>query len=260
MDAKLPLDFELRPPRHAFSPRQVARPAELWRLFQEAAVLASTARGWPPPRYLAEGVAFLVTGMTARHHAEVRYGETLSARTWLRDFRRGILSKRQVELWRGPELVAECTQQWVHVDASMKPSRASAQLAEAFPKDELRSPVVTLPEPTTPFEGRTSSYRFQAWQSWMDPLGHANHPAYLEYCEEGLARAAASAGRDPHGLVPVGERITWKAGIVAGDEVVVDTRMVGLTEQGDSVLKHQIGRWAKATTVRRGDLSQLFRP
>ncbi len=219
---------------------------------------ASTERGWPPERYLAEGVAFVVTSMTARHHAEVRYGQDLVAKTWMRDFRRGILSKRQVELWCGEELVAECTQQWAHVGSGMRPVRASEALSGAFPQDDERSPVVTLDRVEQPFEGLARCYRFGAWQSWMDPLGHANHPTYLEWCDEGIARAAATAGVDPHAMVPVGERIAWKGAVVADDEVMVETRMMGFTAGGDSVLRHRIGSWATATTVRRGDLSALF--
>ena len=226
-------------------------------------MLASTARGWPPTRYLADGVAFVVTSMTARHHAEVAYGEELVARTWMRDFRRGILSKRQVELWRGATLVAECTQQWAHVDASMRPSRAALALSEAFPRDDTRTPVVALEPVDTPFEGATHSFRFTAWQTAMDPLGHANHPDYLAWCDEGLARAAVSAGQDPHALRPVSERVSFKGGVLAGNVVTVETRMVGRTAGGDSVLRQDVcsdvgGAFAKATTVRAGDLSQLF--
>lgn len=219
---------------------------------------ASTERGWPPQRYLAEGVAFVVTSMTARHHAEVRYGQDLVARTWMRDFRRGILSKRQVELWCGGELVAECTQQWAHVGPDLRPVRASEALTSAFPQDDERTPTVTLDRVEQPFDGLAHSFRFGTWQSWMDALGHANHPTYLEWCDEGTARAAAAAGVDPHAIVPVCERIAWKGGVVAEDQVAVETRMVGLTAGGDSVLRHRIGSWAKATTVRRGDLSTLF--
>ena len=153
---------------------------------------------------------------------------------------------------------AECTQQWAHVDASMKPSRADPSLSEAFPRDDLRSPLVDLDPIQTPFEGATRSFSFTAWQTAMDPLGHANHPDYLAWCDEGLARAAVDAGRDPHSMRPVCERVYFKGGVLAGDLVTVETRMVGRTAGGDSVLRHQVGRFAKALTVRAGDLSQLF--
>lgn len=220
-------------------------------------VLASTARGWPPQRYLGQGIAFVVTSMTARHHREVTYGEELVARTWMRDFRRGILSKRQVELWAGDELVAECTQQWAHVGPDLRPTRADPSLAEVFPRDDTRAPVVSLDAVSESFEGGSRSFTFTAWQTAMDPLGHANHPDYLAWCDEGVARAAVGH-MDPQDLAPVGERVAWKGAVLAGDEVTVETWMAGLTEQGDSVLRHRIGRYAKATTVRRGDLRVLF--
>ena len=200
----------------------------------------------------------MVTSMTTRHHREVTYGEELIARTWMRDFRRGILSKRQVELWAGDERVAECTQQWAHVGPDLRPMRANPALTDAFPRDDTRAPVVALDAVAEPFEGRTSAFTFTAWQTAMDPLGHANHPDYLAWCDEGTARAAVGH-LDPHALVPVSERVAWKGAVLAGDEVTVETRMVGLTEHGHSVLRHQIGHYAKATTVRRGDLRALFR-
>ena len=88
----MPVQLDLHIPRHAFSVREVARAGDIWRAFQEAAVLGSSAVGWPPPRYRQEDCAFVVRSMVVRHHAEAQYGEPVRATTWVRNFRRGLLT------------------------------------------------------------------------------------------------------------------------------------------------------------------------
>lgn len=249
-------EFPIRLPRHAFTPRQVARPAEVWRVFQEAAVQASTECGWPPTRYIDEQVAFVVSSMTVRHHREVRYGEELVLRTWLRDFRRDILTKREVRLIGDDGLVAATTQQWAHVgnvDGRMAPKRATPELMAAFRRRDDLGPVVGLPKPDQALDGQVHTFAFDCWNTWMDPLGHANHPLYLDWCDEALARIAVAQGLDPDDVSPVAERIAWKAGVVSGDRVQVTTHVAGTL--GDAwVLRHRIhgaSEYARATTIRR---------
>src|SRR5688572_19012834 len=90
--------IEVTLPRHAFGPRDRARPGELWRLFQDAAIVGSARRGWPPERYRAAGFGFVVRSMVARHFRSTRFGDPLVARTWVSSFRRGLVSDRQVRL------------------------------------------------------------------------------------------------------------------------------------------------------------------
>lgn len=242
-------------PRHAAGPREVARAAELWRVFQEVAVQASTAAGWPPERYLAAGTSFVVYALTAVHRREVAYGERLQARTWVHDFRRATLSRRQVRLHDAHGLVAACTQEWVHTDRSLKPTRAGAGLVAALPLERPEEPVVELPaHGAAPEEARVHRFGFEPWHTWMDPLAHVNHPAYVDFCDEGTSRALVAAGVDPQLLVPVAERLTFRVGAVAGQRVEVETRLLGRTTAGDAVLEHVVGgeaRFADAVTVRR---------
>ncbi|MCK6506896.1 acyl-CoA thioesterase [Myxococcota bacterium] len=258
-------ETEIGIPRHAAGPRQVARAGEIWRLFQELAIQASTAVGWSPARYLEQGTAFVVYGMTAVHHREVAYGERLRARTWVHDFKRDTLTRRQIRLSdaRGP--VAACTQQWAHVDARLRPSRAPAALLAALPVERPDEPSVELPAVVVPLAGGEHRFTFQPWHTWMDPLAHVNHPAYVDFCDEGTSRALAAAGVDPQGLVPVAEHVAFKVGALAGQQVEVLTRVVGRTAAGDVVLSHEVGGeapFARATTVRRlvdgGDLARAL--
>ncbi|MBX3246337.1 MAG: hypothetical protein KF901_04065 [Myxococcales bacterium] len=244
-------------PRHAFSPRDVARAGDVWRAFQEAAVEGSTRAGWPPPRYREVGSAFVMREMTVRHHHETFYGEPLEAKTWVRRFRREMLSTREVRLSSGRGPVASATQEWVHVSEALAPSRAPRALTEAFPVHDDpadESPALPPVEPEVE-PGPTHAFTFEAWFAGMDPLDHVNHPAYVDFCDEAIARRMHAAGLAPASLVPVAEWVKYLRGVRALDRVEVRTRRVGRTSSGDVAFGHEIlvgeTLCAQATTVRR---------
>jgi acyl-CoA thioesterase FadM len=243
-------ETEAHIPRHAFSVRDAARAGDVWRAFQEIAVDASTAAGWPPKRYRDEGTAFIVRTMTVRHALEPYYGEALRGRSWI---------SRMVSEERGP--VASARQEWVHVSASLEPTRGSASLLAAFPieadLEEIDDPLApVLPEIAERVENApTHTFELEAWWTWMDPLDHANHPAYLDWCDEALCRLLHARGIAPVRLAPVAEEITYRAGAEGGQRVRVESRLVGRTLARDAVIAHKIFAGevlsATATTVRR---------
>ncbi len=260
----------LRLSRHAVSPRHVARAGELWRMCQDAAIEASTMVGWPATRYRDEAVGFVVSQMTLVHHRELTEADTPSARTWVADFRRGMLSRREVRLFAGEAPLATATQKWVHVaivDGELKPARASADLLRSLPFVEVAgAPSAALPH-FEPAQGPVRRFEFTSWYAWMDPLAHANHPQYVDWADESTCRVLASRGLDPQALVAVAEQVTFRSGVTAPEEVTVRTRLTGLTVAGDAVLTHRVeggdGRpCADVVTVRRhasGELTPAFR-
>ncbi len=240
-------------PRHAFSVRDAARAGDVWRAFQEVAVEGSSRAGWPPLRYRAEGIAFVMRTMTVEHGLEALYGEPLCAQTWVRRFRRDTFSTREVRLRSDRGLIAKGTQEWVHVDHRLAPCRASRGFLEAFPivsRDD--DPSATLPQ-WTHEPGEDRSFEFDAWYTWMDPLDHVNHPAYVDFCDEAIARVVAEAGLRPVDLRPRAETVTYSRGIVAPERVRVTTRRLGRAADA-TVFEHRV--WvgetvcAKARTVR----------
>jgi acyl-CoA thioesterase FadM len=266
--------FETRAhiPRHAFSVRDAARAGDVWRAFQEIAVDASTAAGWPPIRYRDEGTAFIVRTMTVRHALEPYYGEPLRGRSWISRMRRDMFSTREVRIVseeRGP--IAAARQEWVHVSAALEPTRGSPALLAAFPVEPLEAvgddPLApVLPEVVEKIaDAPTHSFELEAWWTWMDPLDHANHPAYLDWCDEALCRVLHARGVAPVALAPVAEEITYRAGAEGGQRVRVESRLTGRTGEGHAVIAHKIFAAdvlsATATTVRRlhgeGDAGRL---
>jgi acyl-CoA thioesterase FadM len=248
-------------PRHAFSVRDAARAGDVWRAFQEIAVDASSAAGWPPKRYRDEGTAFIVRTMTVRHALEPYYGEALRGRSWISRMRREMFSTREVRLdslERGP--IAAARQEWVHVSASLEPTRGGASLLAAFPVEpapsEAEPLAPVLPEIASKIEGAPLQvFGFEAWWTWMDPLDHANHPAYLDWCDEAVSRCLHAAGVAAVSLAPVAEEITYRAGVEGGQRVQVESRVTGTTREGHVAIAHRVlvGETvsATATTVRR---------
>jgi len=113
---------------------------------------------------------------------------------------------------------------------------------------------VDLP-PFDPEEGSPLTFALRPWHTWMDPLAHVNHPAYVDWCDEAISVAMADAGLDPISLQPVAEWVKWRSGVKAPDEVEVRTRVLGSTAGGDVVCEHRISTGrdpsAIALTARR---------
>lgn len=233
-------ELALHLPRNAFGPRETARAGDLWRVCQDAAVLGSSRRGWPPERYRAEGCAFVVRAMTVVHERSVSFGQAVTARTWVSTFRRGMLTDRQVRVSSPDGVVCRATQRWVHVSSpSLQLARASPELVDAFPLVvDPDDGDVALPAFTPVAEAPTRAFEYDVWHGWMDPLAHVNHPAYVDHAEEGIARILAARGVDPQALAPIAEEVTWKSGLRAPERVVATTTLVGVTEDGGAVTRH----------------------
>jgi acyl-CoA thioesterase FadM len=252
------ISIETALPRHAFSPRDTARAGDVWRLFQEVAVEASTRCGWHPSRYRDESNAFVVRSMSVRHEREATYGEPLHATTWVSRMRREMLSTREIRIRSARGAIASATQEWVHTSAALEPVRAPRSLLDAFPTESgpEGDASARLPPITEPVAGAAPHvFAFRAWFTWMDPLGHVNHPAYVDFCDESISIALARAGLEPLSLVPVAEEATFRSGVIAGEEVRVESAARGWTGGGAAVIGHRIlvgeRLCATATTVRR---------
>lgn len=217
-------------PRNAFSPREAPRAGDVWRALQDVAVAGSIEAGWPPARYRAERVSFVVRSMVVRHHREPVYGEALVGRTWPSHFRRGMFFRRECRLDAPAGSVADATQEWVHVTEDLTLARASDALVDAFPVEHHDAPVA-LP-PFTPLERAAPEHAFEleCWHTWMDPLGHANHPAYVDFADEAISRAMEEAGLDPVALAPVAEALTFRSGVRARERVRVAVSVAGTAD------------------------------
>lgn len=240
--------------RNAFGPRLVARAGDVWRAFQDVVVDQSSSVGWTPGRFVSANTMFIVRTMTVVHHREVGFGESLVGRTWPSRARRDTFFTREARLFSGDELVAAATQEWVYLTRELQPTRAGEDIYSAFEVIE-GYPSVELPE-FTAHEGAAPvhHFAFHTWHLWMDAQAHVNHPAYVDYCDEGSNRAVAARGIDPQRLECVAEQVHYRAAIGPDEEVTVETTYRGAAND-DAVLAHRMlvkGKLcATATTVRR---------
>ena len=246
-------EFPLMLPRNAFTAREFPRAADIWRLCQDASTRASINSGWPPSRFRAERVSFIVYKMTVIHDAETPYGTVLDMKTWVSRFRRRTLSAREVRIQTGGRRVAAATQEWVHVDGdTLKPKQGSVELGDAFPAVDIE-PSVTLPK-FDELPGATDEFVFDMWQTWSDPLSHANHPDYIGWCDEATSRRMVVAGLDPVLLRPIAEQVTFRLSVLPGERVTVRTKRIGAIGTDAVVLMHHLeterGTAADVTSVR----------
>jgi len=246
-------EFRLTLPRNAFTSREAPRAGDMWRLCQDAATLASIRAGWPPSRFRVENVAFVVYKMTLLHDAEPAYGEDLDVQTWVSRLRRRTLCTREVRLRSRGQAIAAATQEWVHVDfETLKPRQGSADAAAAFAEIEVE-PSIAMPS-FDALPGAERQFEFDMWQTWSDPLAHANHPAYVDWCDEATSRGMIAAGLDPVLLRPIAEQVTFRSAVLPGERVTIRSQRVGRIGTDAVVLKHRLetdrGPAADATSVR----------
>ena len=215
--------------------------------------MASINAGWSPERFRIEGVAFIVYKMTLLHEAQTPYGAVLDTKTWVSRLRRRTLCTREVRIRTGERLVAAATQEWVHVDfQTLKPKQGTMETAAAFPEIDVE-PSVKMPS-FDELSGVENEFHFDMWHTWADPLAHANHPAYIDWCDEATSRRMLDAGLDPVLLRPVAEQVTFRSAVLPGERVTVRTKRVGVIGADVVVLKHHLeterGPAADAISVR----------
>ncbi|MEW6432160.1 MAG: thioesterase family protein [Myxococcota bacterium] len=247
------LSFPVLLQRNAFGPRLVARAGDVWRAMQDVVVDQSMSVGWTPERFVETGTMFIVRSMTVQHLRDVRFAESLQGRTWPSRARRDMLFTREVRLFSGDELVIVATQEWAYLSRALEPIRAGKDIYDAFRLHE-GYPSVKLPEYQRVDGSPVHHFGFTTWHLWMDPNAHVNHPAYVDYCDEGTHRVLAARGIDPQRLTPVAEEVHFRAAIGPEEEVQVETTYKGAV--GDAaVLGHRIlvkGKVAATcTAVRR---------
>jgi acyl-CoA thioesterase FadM len=201
---------------------------------QDAAVQDASDKGWPPERFRAAGTGFVVREMRAIHHREASYGEALTLRTQVADHRRDVMMRRETQV----DGVMDATADWVHIGREGSPQRATPELIAAFPASATAPVLAPLPEPPAGPAGLAPgmgtgggtplpAFIFSPWWTEMDPLGHTNHPRYVDWADEALSRALHAAGIDPTGLVPIAERVRFRAGARAVDTITVSGHRLG---------------------------------
>lgn len=230
------------PPRVAFSLREVARPGELWRLFQTIAIDGSIARGWPPERYNREGCAFVMRSMRVVHARELAYGAALSAQTACIRIRREMFFTRRSRVLDAEGTVSATHQEWAVISSAVEPMRAPPELLASFGEDDdaAELPEVVLPAIARPHASTLEPLEHDALFCETDPLDHVNHTVYLDWCDGVVARELARRGLPPRELVARAEEATFRSAVAVGDRVRVESTLLGQTADGALVFDHEV--------------------
>jgi acyl-CoA thioester hydrolase len=236
--------------------------------------------GYDLERYRGMGRLWLVRETDVTYLRPLVYGDMVTVRTWVADFRR-VRSRRMYELRvvGSEELAATAATDWVFLDReTLQPARIPEEMAAAFLPDPTRqddSPANGTrrkPFPTAP-AAPLGTFRLRHSVEWrdIDPAGHLNNASYLAYIEECNTQVAAAHGwpmtrimEHGFGIVARRYRIEYREPAVMGDELEIATyisdvkratavRHYTVKHVADSALlarAHVLWAWVDLTTGR----------
>lgn len=236
--------FEIR--HYECDPYGHVNNANYLRYMQEAAFGASAAVGYSTTRYAEMGLAWMAYDTDIEYLKPLKYGDTLTIQTWVKDFRR-VRSLRYYELFRQDgTLVARATTDWVLINTekqlpvSIPPEVVSAYSeGEAPIREERRRVLPVVPQPET---GVFKLRRRVEWRD-IDPVGHVNNAVYLSYVTDCGMQIARAYGWSMDRLKALGygniafqHAIEYRAGAVCDDELEISTWLSHL--KGTSAIRH----------------------
>ncbi len=182
-----------------------ARNVSLLRLLQEAATRASSAVGFDSAYYERVGAMWIIRRTVMRRTGAIRYGDELTVRTWIADFRR-VRSQRQYEVTVGDRIVARASTDWVFVDRTHgRPRRIPAEWEAAFPLPSAPVPRVPFPESEAPSAAVTVHRRVESHD--LDALQHVNNSNYVSFLEQAALDAVGLSGWDLPAQIAAGGRL-----------------------------------------------------
>jgi acyl-CoA thioesterase FadM len=182
------------------------RTTSLLRLLQESATRASTDAGFDTRYYHRTGTMWIIRRTSLTLASPARYGDVLTVRTWIADFRR-VRSQREYEVHAGERLVAHASTDWVFVDhAHGRPRRIPPEWEATFLPDGPR-PHERIPfaESEPPPQATTRERRIELHE--LDALRHVNNSNYVAYLEQAVLDASAAAGWDLDAQIAAGGRL-----------------------------------------------------
>ncbi|MBM3128990.1 MAG: hypothetical protein FJ009_10275 [Chloroflexi bacterium] len=220
----------------------------LFRLFQETAMRATHDAGFGVEWFAERQTVWLVYQMTVEHLRPSHYLDELEVTTWLSDAQK-VRTHREY-LARNVatnEIVARGRAYWAHLNGATRlPARIPPELIARFQPNGVRAiPRIeprAYPAPSVPIEHRARR-RVQRYEA--DGMQHVNNAIYVDWLEEALADAIASAEPEGARLRVRRHDIEYARSALPGDEVEIVARVIG------------VGRCASAweLQVKRGDES-----
>jgi acyl-CoA thioesterase FadM len=116
--------------------------------------------------------------------------------------------------------------------------RAPPALLAAFPAEA--STEVAMPDLEPLESSALPTLELDALFCFTDPLDHVNHTVHVDWCDGAIALALTKGGVPARELLPVAEEATFRAGIVVGERVRVETSLVGRAASGALAFSHRV--------------------
>jgi acyl-CoA thioesterase FadM len=174
-------------------PDGMARPSVFLRYAQDCAWRHSEALGFGRQWYEARGLAWLVRAIRLEQLADAPNGTALVVWTAISGFRRILARRRTTVTTAEGRLVAALDTDWVMTDRRGTPARIPGEFprlfAEAPPPFEPHR--VALP----PTPASAASLVTAVRRSDLDPMGHANNGAYIDWIDEAVAGLSSGLSR-----------------------------------------------------------------
>ena len=182
------------------------RNANLVRLLQETATRASSDAGFDGGYYARTGTMWIIRRTTLSLARAARYGDVLTVRTWIADFRR-VRSLRAYEVRSADRLIARATTDWVLVDAARgRPRRIPDEWEAVFaPTGADAAQRAPFPERAPSPHAATRTRRVELHD--LDALRHVNNANYVSYVEQGVYDLAAAGSIDLDAQIAAGGRL-----------------------------------------------------
>ena len=223
--------------------------ANYLRYMQEAAFDASAAAGYGLARYTAMKRLWLVRETDIEYLRPLVYGDSLTVKTWVADFRR-VRSRRAYEIYKdgSDELIAKAHTDWVFINADTgKPATVPPELIAAFFPDGAPPPAPQrerFPDAPPPPAGVFTVRRRVAWED-IGPEGHVNNAVYVSYAEDSIVKAAADNGwpmprisAEGLGIVSRRHQIEYRESAVLDDELEIATWISNVKRS--SAIRHYV--------------------
>ncbi|HJW21473.1 MAG TPA: thioesterase family protein [Candidatus Limnocylindrales bacterium] len=196
------------------------RTSTLLRYAQDVAWRHSEARGFDRPWYAARGLSWVARSVSLELLAAIGMGQTLHLTTRVIGHRR-IWARRLAEAREGPgargDILARVVTDWVILDLRGRPVRIPPDFGLDFASPEVHGDIQHA-EPPAGEPSASLSIRVRPHD--LDPVGHVNNAAYLDWLEE----AHLAAGHAPAvGALPRTMVLEYLASAGLGDVVEVAT-------------------------------------
>lgn len=215
------------------------------RYMSEAAFGAAAAVGYGQDYLDNSGHVWLAREHDIEFIRPLTYGDVVHIDTWVADFRR-VRSLRKYDFWRGEELVARASTDWVFINTSTQqlafvpPEVAAAFEAKNGILEETTRQDFPKPAPYAP-EVFTGYYPVE-WRD-IDPQFHVNNAAYLAYIENCNIDVCAHYGwpmdrmaAEGIGIIARRYQIEYRRPAVLGDTLKISTWVSD--RRGASAIRH----------------------